>query len=304
MIRSGLHTTHLAFELEREEDLFSLGYKVLQKQPVFNAISGLHIKYNRKVRLLYSVENLLPVAAVVESLSEAEKIQMLTDLLEAIRQTTENGFLPKEAVVVDSNCLFWNAEKRELRLVVLPIQMEQKFEDGLSWVNRLRKSLIYLSGFLKNNQKERLCAYFESMDAVPSELDLTIRELKAVKAQNAGNAMEGHREDAFLSELVLYSNQDYGNVRIHVDKPEFILGKKQESVDGYLGSSSSVSRMHCKILNRQNRYFCMDLGSLNHTYVNGVMIAPGEKLELHDKDILRLADIELQVQLTVAGGNG
>ena len=298
MIRIDLHTTHLAFELEREEDFFPLGYTVLQKQPVYNAIRGLHIKYNRKARLLYSVENLLPVAVVMESLSETEKIQIMIDLLEAIRQTTENGFLPKEAVVVDSNCFFWNAEKKELRLVVLPIQKEQKFEDGLSWVNRLRKSLTYLSGFLKNTQKERLCAYFESMDAVPNDLNLTISELKAVKARNAGNAIEGHCADTFLSKLVLCSNQDHGNVRIHVDKPEFILGKKQESVDGYLGSSSSVSRMHCKILRQQNRYFCMDLGSLNHTYVNGVMIGPGEKLELHDKDILRLADVELQVQLS------
>lgn len=298
MVKISMHTAHLSFEMGREKDFFPLGYKVLQKQPISHAIRGLYVQYNHKPKLLYSIENLIPAAGVMEGLTEPERIRLFIDLLEAIRQTVGNGFLPKESVVVDADCLFWDPEKKALRLVVLPIQKEQEFEDGLSWVKRFCKTLKYLTDFLQTDKKEQLSAYFENIEAVPGDLEAAIHELNAMKIQNAGGAMEGHCADTFLPKLFLCGNSEHGNIRIFVDKPEFIIGKKQESVDGYLASSSSVSRMHCKILMQQNKYYCMDLGSLNHTYVNGLRAVPGEKLELHDKDILKLADIELQVQMT------
>lgn len=301
MIEIKLHATHLSFELERDEDFFALGYKVLQKQPILNAIKGLKIKYNNKSKLLYSVENLLPIIEVIEGLSEIEIIQLMIDLLEAIRQTSENGFLPKEAVAVNTECLFWNAEKEHLRLIVLPISKEQEFEDGLSWIMRLRKSLNYLAGFLQKNKKERILVYFENMNAVPSDLDVIVRELHAMKSHNAGNTLEGYCDEEIPVTLVLNGEGAAGNIRILIDKQEFVVGKKKDSVDGYIGLSTSVSRMHCKIIRLQNRYYCMDLGSLNHTYVNDIMVGSGEKRELHDQDILRLADVELQVQMKRGG---
>lgn len=301
MIKIKIQASHLSFEME-EEEFFPLGYKVLAKQPITNAVRGVNVRYNGRIKLLYSVENLQPVEKIAGQLSETEKIQLIIDLLEVIRKTAENGFLPGESVVVNRECLFWNGDKKAVQVIVLPISRETAFEDKMTWVARLRESLMYLGQFLAANKQESLKDSLINLDTAPAKLSLVIQELKRMQSQNAGSAMVGHYTGEVPMQIVLYGISDHGGTCITVDKPEFVLGKKQGSVDGYIGMSTSVSRMHCKLLIQQGKYYCMDLGSLNHTYVNNVMIASGEKYELHDKDILKLADVELQVRLVANGG--
>lgn len=75
-----------------------------------------------------------------------------------------------------------------------------------------------------------------------------------------------------------------------------VLGKSEERADMVIRGSASVSRRHCRIIKKQNQYYAEDLGSLNHTYKNGVLIEPGELVELNRGDSLRLSDIEFTVE--------
>lgn len=70
---------------------------------------------------------------------------------------------------------------------------------------------------------------------------------------------------------------------IRIDKPIFVLGKKEEEVDGYI-NGKSVSRIHARIEYLDEDYYIEDLNSTNGTYLNG------EALEYHQKAKLEVKD--------------
>lgn len=79
-----------------------------------------------------------------------------------------------------------------------------------------------------------------------------------------------------------------------IDKPNFKVGKDVSEVDYCIEGNRAISRKHIEISNCYNTYYVCDLGSCNHTYINDNIIQPEVKTEIHDGDILRLADEEFE----------
>ncbi len=71
---------------------------------------------------------------------------------------------------------------------------------------------------------------------------------------------------------------------------DFLIGKKRESVDGFVGRDT-VSRIHSRLFVRQERLFIADMNSTNGTYVNGIAIEPGEEIEIFEGDRILFADV-------------
>lgn len=55
----------------------------------------------------------------------------------------------------------------------------------------------------------------------------------------------------------------------------------------------SVSRIHCKISPSRGRLYLSDLGSANHTFLNGRQIA--DTVELKNGDVIRIGKTELEI---------
>jgi hypothetical protein len=62
----------------------------------------------------------------------------------------------------------------------------------------------------------------------------------------------------------------------------------------YEGRRLGVSRSHCKLHYQEGDWQIEDLGSINHTEVNGQRMTPGELRLLHHNDEIRLGDLRLQ----------
>ncbi len=58
-----------------------------------------------------------------------------------------------------------------------------------------------------------------------------------------------------------------------------------------------VGRKHVRVTERDGEFYVEDLGSANHTYVNGVQIASGELTPIHDGDVIALGKEELTVTI-------
>lgn len=80
--------------------------------------------------------------------------------------------------------------------------------------------------------------------------------------------------------------------KILISKPVFKIGKEAAYADYCIGDNSNISRSHADIIERGNRVFICDNNSTNHTYVNDMMISPGEEKEIRMDDRIRLADEE------------
>lgn len=66
---------------------------------------------------------------------------------------------------------------------------------------------------------------------------------------------------------------------IPINKFPFRIGKQEDIVDWRI-QNSAVSRKHADIMKEQGRYYLVDLGSTNGTYINGRRVQCGVKEEL------------------------
>lgn len=75
-----------------------------------------------------------------------------------------------------------------------------------------------------------------------------------------------------------------------IGKEGFLVGKKKELVDGYIGKDT-VSRVHSRFDLRNGCLFVTDANSTNGTFVNGTAVEPGEEREIFSGDRILFADV-------------
>lgn len=293
------YADHLAFQMENGETVFELGQKVLSKQQIPHTVPILGLQYNLKDRLLVPTENLRSVQSCYETLSMNEKIQAFFAVLNVLRDVKNNGFIPLEAVLIQTEYIFWDTEKKEARLIVLPLASEADTGDIRSWNKRMMDTLHELTGQIEDGRVEQLMAAFQKEGKWNAQVEALLDTMQ----ENTVLTQEGqneYRKQERPMTLWLVHQGVYGQFALEVQKNEYIIGKKRDCVDGFLGMSAAVSRMHCKILRRGGQFFLTDLGSSNHTYVNSTMVSPNEEKELMDGGRVRIADIDFTVRIGYA----
>lgn len=66
----------------------------------------------------------------------------------------------------------------------------------------------------------------------------------------------------------------------------------QMDFDGY-DDGKYISHRHAQIVKINDKYYIEDLGSANHTFVNGIKLAEGQAEPIDEGDVIRLGKIEL-----------
>ena len=87
------------------------------------------------------------------------------------------------------------------------------------------------------------------------------------------------------------------NERIPVNPPLFRLGRNREYNDYVVDGNGHIGNSHCHIVTKDGEYFIVDDNSMNHTYVDGVMIPSGSEVKLAHGQSLTLADEEFEFRL-------
>lgn len=85
-----------------------------------------------------------------------------------------------------------------------------------------------------------------------------------------------------------------GGRPIRIEREMSVVGRKRWVCDIRL-DSDRVSKTHCLINRLHGRYFVIDLGSSNGTFVNGLRIA--EETEVLSGDELRFANLNFTLQI-------
>jgi ABC-type multidrug transport system fused ATPase/permease subunit len=99
-------------------------------------------------------------------------------------------------------------------------------------------------------------------------------------------------DDIFTPSLILSGIKTPQRVEIVINKPEFTIGKNSDSVDGVIQFNQAISRVHCKFVCVENRYFLVDIGSSNGTFVNGARVAVNSQVPVKAGDRIKLANSE------------
>ena len=80
--------------------------------------------------------------------------------------------------------------------------------------------------------------------------------------------------------------------RTVIGKPEFRIGKERSSSDLFIDDNAAISRNHAVIIKQGTNFFIADNNSTNHTYVNGMMLAGGDRAQIKSGDKITLANEE------------
>lgn len=78
--------------------------------------------------------------------------------------------------------------------------------------------------------------------------------------------------------------------KITLDKAETTFGRDGTVCTVAIPNFDGVSRRHAMIVNKDNQYFVMDLGSRNGTYVQGIRLSPNQQTALNDGDTVRFGN--------------
>lgn len=145
--------------------------------------------------------------------------------------------------------------------------------------------------FNKSNQEDKRTGYLENpVDAEPMPLERT-----------------GALEEPVLPWVIELRVVGTANILNITTRPAMLIGRVDESraifpdidVTGLDGQGAGVSRRHAMLQARDNRVTIQDLGSANGTYINGRVLEPNMAYRVHDRDRLRLGQLELQVHFVV-----
>lgn len=84
--------------------------------------------------------------------------------------------------------------------------------------------------------------------------------------------------------------RESNGARFMLTKPVMHIGKKRDYADIYVDGNRTVSSAHADVIYRDGQHYLRDTNSLNHSFVNGVQVDPGEEMVLQDGDTVRLAN--------------
>ena len=80
--------------------------------------------------------------------------------------------------------------------------------------------------------------------------------------------------------------------KIIIDKSVFRIGKDSMYADYVVKDNTAVSRKHAEIMVQNGVCYIVDLGSTNHTFINGQRIKDKTEVEIPQNAIIKLANEE------------
>lgn len=82
-----------------------------------------------------------------------------------------------------------------------------------------------------------------------------------------------------------------------IDSTEYTVGHDATRVSYCIGDNDAISRCHMKIVKRGIRYYLMDLGSANYTFLNEKQIPANQEQEVKHGDHIKAADEEFVLEI-------
>ena len=152
--------------------------------------------------------------------------------------------------------------------------------------NKESKFISAIKGVFKfNNKKDRTKVSYEKN-----------RKVQAPINNNDSLETEVLSGDMFIPTIAIVREDALESVNIPITKENFLIGKSVQMADGVISFNKAISRIHCRIIYIDGRYFIKDEKSVNGTFVNNRMVPVDGQVPIKTGDIIRLANSDFQVK--------
>lgn len=237
-------------------------FEEILKENIARAISANRNIDNELVNKLYS------------NLSLANNtIEMLRDYINTLSYTNTNYNQINNRV--DSKV---NIERKSAPSI--PVKSEELKS------NKESKFISAIKGVFKfNNKKDRTKVSYEKN-----------RKVQAPINNNDSLETEVLSGDMFIPTIAIVREDALESVNIPITKENFLIGKSVQMADGVISFNKAISRIHCRIIYIDGRYFIKDEKSANGTFVNNRRVHVDGQVPIKTGDIIRLANSDFQVK--------
>lgn len=276
----------------------STEYKVLQSQTNSCFIQCMKMLYNGKVQLYYLTSKYKTLSALLPSLDADSFMTISANLIADIIDVKNNGFLSCQNIDVSLEHIYVDPATYKVSLVYLPIG-QRLFDDISSFENELRTSLVKLIQSISTLSAPKTIQFSANLSNGAMTLEALYTTVKTGKMPSHTVDVSSGGSVSSNAQMNMYviAMDAPTRVEIAITKDEFILGKKQEIVDGVISFNKMISRSHCKINRSGEQFTITDLQSANGTFVNRVRCQPNQPYPIKNGDVIRLANSDFQISI-------
>lgn len=118
-----------------------------------------------------------------------------------------------------------------------------------------------------------------------------------VEDEEGATSYLDEEELGFYSENPVYElYQQSTGITLKIDNKGMIIGRSPKKVDYLIKDNGSIGRVHCNVyVNNSGKLMIHDYDSLNGTFVNNKRVHSSADVEVHEGDIITLANEEFRV---------
>ena len=265
-------------------------YKVLQSQNNGIFVKCMKMTRNGLIDLYYVTDEYRPMASMFVGINA-------DTLVNVVIEVRNNGFLACQCIDLSWDKIFVEQNTLKVKLIYLPLSV-RAFDSYVEFESELRTSIVKLVNKVITTSNTRLDQLV--MDLCNGSLSL---EDVYNKSRGAGTAPIEKKESTVqqmptssnFSAIKMVAMNAPNYFELVIDKDDAVIGKKQELVDLVIPFNKMISRKHCRVTNMNGIYYINDEGSANGTFVNGIRLNPGQKIQMNRGDVIRLADSDFQI---------
>lgn len=282
--------------LSGNEAFSSVRYKMMQGMLESGLLPCVAYHYNGKPKLMYLAENKKPLSAV-GMLDEETLMRLVDAILSIAEQLCAPGFINLDNVERSMDSIFADTQTMDCSFVFLPLNNggegsgKEKFETEMLSVIR---ALVIEHSKASSNSLHALMDECSRPDASFSRAKRIIqmsgnRGKTPVLEPIRGNLSTGQQ-------LRLVGIDTPVNIDVVINKPDFVIGKSVNGVDGTISCNAAISRIHCKIIQNGMKAYIVDLGSSNGTFINGQRLQGGQAAPIQVGDRIKLANSTFELR--------
>lgn len=285
--------SNLTYILDDRSVFLSIEYKVLQSQSDSCFVKCMKMLFNGRIQLFYMTNTFRPLSLLLPTLDADRFMIIATNLLSDIIDVKNNGFLACENINISLDNIYVDMTTYKVHLVYLPIS-KRLFDSYTFFENELRSSLVKIISNTGSISSPQTAQFSSNL----TDGTLSLEGLYSqIKNGNTVGPPTYHPINTSSGTVHMIATNAPARFEIVIDKDEFVIGKSEAQVDGFISFNKAISRKHCKICRSGNQYTISDLDSANGTFVNKRRLQPYQPHPIKHGDVVRLANSYFQIEI-------
>ena len=307
------NSVHAEYLLNNNDTFYDIGFRVMKNQESGCLLPCHRLRYNGKIKLVYFTDGLVSLEQKLAEMDVAQIRVLFSNLFQAIKEVEGNGFLNTNCIELRLEKIYVDNRTSAIKLIYLPINQSFGNSGSRDIESEMRAKLIKAMRDIRLTDHPRVQSVVDVLMDGTLDIDGVVRSLRdgmqmSTPAESYVSATKEPREEGMPVDGAYMSNASLeepasaltlkavdGSVTFVIDRPEYLLGKSSERVDGVIAGNPAISRVHCKISREGGAFYITDMGSSNGTFLDGKRLAPSERARIGADSRIKIANMEFMI---------